>query len=103
MKKFICIETVKNLLRERITECILYGDNGYADVYRDCIDLLDAIDDVKPILCGTWIPRMFGTHECSICHNDPIHYSGTTGYVEILSEYCPNCGAKMSKTNEYDS
>ena len=38
---------------------------------------------------------MFGTHECSACHKDPNHYDGVTGYAEFLSDFCPNCGAKM--------
>lgn len=59
------------------------------------IDIIPAAD-VAPVVHGKWISRMFGTHECSNCHKDPIHYDGITGYVEILSDFCPNCGAKMS-------
>lgn len=59
------------------------------------IDIIPSAD-VAPVVHGKWISRMFGTHECSNCHKDPIHYDGITGYVEILSDFCPNCGAKMS-------
>ena len=58
--------------------------------------------DVAPVVRGKWISRMFGTHECSNCHNDPSHYDGATGYVEILSDHCPSCGAKMEREDEED-
>lgn len=53
--------------------------------------------DVAPVVNAKWISRMFGTHECSNCHNDPSHFDGATGYIEILSDYCPHCGAKMER------
>lgn len=103
MRTVTYIIKAKNFLRARMIECLLLGEDEHADIYRNCIYLIDTINDLKLPSCGEWIPKTHGTHECSICHNDPIHYIGKTGYVEILSEYCPNCGAKMSKTNEYDS
>ena len=72
-----------------------FYDNRDRDAMED-MALSISKEDVSPVVHGKWISRMFGTHECSNCHKDPIHYDGITGYVEILSDFCPNCGAKMS-------
>lgn len=63
-----------------------------ADFYDDC-PLPDAVE----VKHGKWVQNVLfqGTHTCSLCGKDPIHYDGRTGYVEILSDYCPCCGAKM--------
>lgn len=56
--------------------------------------------DVAPVRHGAWIswdeadnfipsPHR---HECSVCHDAAqVLVNG----VELLSDYCPNCGAKM--------
>lgn len=56
--------------------------------------------DVAPVRHGTWIsweeednfipsPHR---HECSVCHDAAqVLVNG----VELLSDYCPNCGARM--------
>lgn len=66
-------------------------------------DIKDAptVDTVE-VVHGHWNCNVlfYGTHTCSNCGKDPIHYDGRTGYVEILSDYCPNCGAKMDEVNE---
>ena len=60
-------------------------------------EIVDApfYDEMAPIVHGKWVKRMFGTHECSNCHNDPCHYDGVTGYSEWLTDFCPYCGADM--------
>lgn len=56
--------------------------------------------DVAPVRHGRWITwEEAGNdipsphrHECSVCHDAAqVLVNG----VELLSDYCPNCGAKM--------
>lgn len=70
-----------------------------ADFYDDC-PLPDAVE----VRRGRWVQNVLfiGTHTCSVCEKDPIHYDGRTGYVEILSDFCPHCGAKMREAKEND-
>ena len=76
-------------------KCLL-GCNKETDprskFYDDC-PLPDAVE----VRRGKWVQNVLfiGTHTCSVCEKDPIHYDGRTGYVEILSDFCPHCGAKM--------
>ena len=67
--------------------------------------LLAAIDsiptaDVAPVVHGRWITwEEAGNdipsphrHECSVCHDAA---QVLINNIELLSDYCPNCGAKM--------
>lgn len=80
------------------------------DTEYDCT-LLDRVD-VRCVLTelpsaqpdrknGTWVPVTNGRggHECDQCHNYAPSYS--TG-EERLSDYCPNCGAKMGEEGKDD-
>ncbi len=69
---------------------------------RDCKEAIDSIPaaDVAPVVHGRWISwEEAGNfvpspdrHECSVCHDAAqVLVNG----FELLSDYCPNCGAKM--------
>lgn len=56
--------------------------------------------DVAPVVHGRWISWQEAEnfvpspdrHECSVCHDSAqVLVNG----LELLSNYCPNCGAKM--------
>lgn len=50
--------------------------------------------DVAPVVHGEWIRhRNILWHYCSVCLEDAL-MSRSTG-VEVLSDICPHCGAKM--------
>lgn len=60
--------------------------------------------DVAPVVHGRWISwEEAGNfvpspdrHECSVCHDAAqVLVNG----FELLSDYCPNCGAKMDGGN----
>lgn len=60
--------------------------------------------DAEPVRHGRWVkahgmmpPEYFGRHECSLCKHFAL--SRKIGHEE-LSNYCPNCGARMH--NEED-
>lgn len=56
--------------------------------------------DVAPVRHGTWITWEEAAnfipsphrHECSVCHDAAQMLAN--GF-ELLSDYCPNCGARM--------
>lgn len=55
--------------------------------------------EAEPVRHGQWIkghgmmpPEYFGRHKCSLCGHFAL--SRKIGHEE-LSNYCPNCGAKM--------
>lgn len=50
--------------------------------------------EVRPVVRGQWIPVTNGRggNECSECHCYALSYQSGD---ECLSNFCPNCGAKM--------
>ena len=95
MDKYIKKETaIKSLLNDCLGQ-VSYSREDAAD----CIRYMDAAD-VTPVRHGRWISwekaRNFvpssDRHECSVCHDAAqVLVNG----FELLSDYCPNCGAKM--------
>lgn len=61
-------------------------------LYDEMKDLPSA--DVAPVVHGEWM-RYSRTlwHYCSVCLEDAL-MSKSTG-TEVLSSFCPHCGAKM--------
>ena len=64
--------------------------------------------DVAPVVHGRWISwEEAGNfvpspdrHECSVCHDAAqVLVNG----FELLSDYCPNCGAKMDGGDDHAS
>ena len=84
--------------------------NGFSDTYdKACIiGVLEELPpaDVAPVRHGRWEkatgmmpPEYCGLHICSECG----HYAGRKppyGGKEMLSDYCPNCGALMDKDGD---
>lgn len=63
--------------------------------------------DVAPVVHGRWISWQEAEnfvpspdrHECSVCHDSAqVLVNG----LELLSDYCPNCGAKMDGDGNAD-
>lgn len=78
--------------KHECTRCDNIEGDPRAHFYEDC-----PLPDAEPVVHGHWLKNVlfYGTHTCSNCGKDPNHFECATGYVEILSDYCPNCGAKM--------
>lgn len=67
--------------------------NGYSDTY-DKAYIIGTLEEVPSAeKHGKWIAVEHGLrHECSLCHEyAPSYRSGD----EHLTDYCPNCGARM--------
>lgn len=62
-----------------------------------CIDSLPAAD-VAPVRHGQWIEYDgddAGFHFCSECKGQAFNYEENGEVIEVLSRWCPHCGALM--------
>lgn len=90
-------ERLQDCIREdglRIAALIEENKALHQDVKR-----LTAVDAV-PVVHGRWIPRKgkwFAYFQCSVC-GEKISYPCADG--KALTNYCPNCGAKMNLEEE---
>lgn len=60
--------------------------------------------DAAPVVHGRWVDRYCGRYdnplyECSECKEKATY---TALYDQVLSDYCPNCGAKMDGERKDD-
>lgn len=70
----------------------ILGDEYDLDQLKEMVEAKS--DDVAPVVCGQWMRyRSILWHYCSVCLEDAL-MSKSTG-TEVLSSFCPNCGAKM--------
>ena len=55
--------------------------------------------DVAPVRHGRWVEYENkvdkGFYYCSECKRQAVNYDKEEYTIEVLSDYCPNCGAKM--------
>ena len=72
---------------DALKEMIHYTDDFYETPYVEWEDIVLAPTvDAVPVVYGEWI-QMNGHKYCNVCgHKDS----------PILTNYCPNCGARMS-------
>lgn len=113
MDEYIKLEAAVAIIEEKQKELCPVGryGRGYVygsdrekyDAWDEIIDALENIPtaDVAPVVHGRWISwEEAGNfvpspdrHECSVCHDAAqVLVNG----FELLSDYCPNCGAKMN-------
>ena len=67
--------------------------------FARCKEKLLALPSAEPVRHGKWVPKtiIIGGRDhvsgmkCSGCGEDPLNAEGD----EFLTDYCPNCGAKM--------
>lgn len=62
--------------------------------------------DVAPVRRGRWVEYEnesdMGYHYCSECKHQAFNYDEGGCNVEILSDYCHNCGARMDGGDKND-
>ena len=104
MAEYIEREALEAHLNRRLKD--LRSENGnydhYTDGYEEAVCTVEEFPaaDVAPVVHGRWISwEEAGNyvpspdrHECSTCHDAAqVLVNG----LELLSDYCPSCGAKM--------
>ena len=65
----------------------VYGE-GYMQAIEHAVDILELMPaaDVQPVKRGEWGKRAYNRVQCSYCGK----------CEDIATDFCPNCGAKMS-------
>lgn len=84
-----------NCDKEELLRALQYDRDQYRKGYED-----GKTDAVRH---GQWITCTSSDHwKCSECgYRAPMWWNGDEdGYIEWLSDYCPNCGAKMDERKE---
>ena len=84
--------------REAAMEIVKRTSGDYAAAFSEIRKLPAA--DVEPVRHGRWISwedadnciPSPNRHECSVCHDAA---QVLVNNIELLSNYCPNCGTKM--------
>lgn len=66
-------------------------------VEKVCCAVMDRIvkspTDVSSVVHGRWVKDKYLPTHCSVCGELPL--LSRYGEYEVLSNYCPNCGARM--------
>lgn len=91
--------------RDAAMEIVKRTSGDYAAAFSEIRKLPAA--DVEPVRRGRWISWEKADncvpspdrHECSVCHDAAQVLANG---LELLSFYCPNCGAKMCLEGEID-
>ena len=90
---------------EQRTKAIAYFKNrsqtalmpGANAMFRLALEALEQLK-IDPVKHGHWIEYTGadkGFHYCSECEGQAFNYDEGSQCVEVLSNYCPNCGARM--------
>ena len=96
MKVYIERTAVMNVLEQYYP-----GVNERLYIVKDITSLPAA--DVAPVRHG-WAEydgADKGFHYCSECKGQAFNYEENGEVIEILSGWCPNCGARMDKEDNY--
>ena len=72
---------------------------GARNQYDADVLALETVPSAQPVRHGKWLPKhhyiagyeFVSGHICSECGNDALNAEGD----DFLTDYCPNCGAKM--------
>lgn len=59
-----------------------------------------AIEALSDRTHGEWVEGVIGYHYCSECHNYALADDDLADDEEVLSDFCPCCGADMRKSGE---
>ena len=86
--------------QDAIDACIRVQEHHAYDEIEEIKALPPA--DVQTVVHGEWYkptgmmpPEYTGRHRCSLCDGFAMHE--WKHHREVLTDYCPNCGAKMDK------
>ena len=94
MKEYIEREAVLNVLK------IARGHCSFA--YEEITRLSAA--DVAPVRHGRWLTTDAYPHHlyCSVCYKTYAKNAKWVNELDLPTNYCPNCGARMDKEDEHE-
>ena len=91
MAEYISRETMIKLVRSMAENAETNGFMHDREVIECVMTTLGGVPlaDVAPVVHGRWVYGEFDIPHCSECGNDVM--------PNMISPYCPNCGAKMDE------
>jgi rubrerythrin len=106
MEKYVKLEDVKALLNKLNNEPAYQHEDEdfYSGVCAvDCeLSTLAIVEVADHTVHGKWVGRcksgQYDDYYCSVCGT----YEEGTRNRKLLGNYCPNCGAKMIKEDQYE-
>ncbi|MBP3798013.1 MAG: hypothetical protein J6I46_09615 [Ruminococcus sp.] len=107
MDEYIRREAVVKEIKSRIYAADDAWESGYNTAMAEIMEWIKHIPsaDVQPVKHGRWIidyaegTKIYHAH-CSECGKEPNNHIGGDYYIDKLSDFCPNCGARMDGDNE---
>lgn len=91
----------------KVARVIWEDGDSYNDFHDKCVDCLNEVPPVTPQLkIGQWIKHDTGHsiyYDCSICGCLAPCTETADSFIWKLSNYCPDCGAKMEKSKDEDN
>ena len=76
-------------------------------VARRCRDALSAVPaaDVAEVRHGRWMTTDAYPHHlyCSVCYKTYAKNAKWVNELDLPTNYCPNCGARMGKEDEHEA
>lgn len=105
MAEYIDREAFIEDIKTEIVNLSLDGMKGTPRPHDELYSFIERIEeqpaaDVAPVVHGRWEEyggEDFGLHYCSVCKGQAFNYEDERQVIEVLSNYCPNCGAKMDE------
>ena len=93
MAEYIEREAAIKALKDNVTEmeCHIYFGSNLGVPEDEIEDIVNEIPvaDVEPVKHGEWVYGEFDIPRCSECGGEIMPH--------LISNYCPNCGAKMDE------
>ena len=61
--------------------------------------------DVAPVRHGRWLTTDAYPHHlyCSVCYKTYVKNAKWVNELDLPTNYCPNCGARMDKEDEHEA
>ena len=105
MKEYIERQAVEEFIQDGLNNPDKDKRFGY-----DAIEILAGIHfmlaaDVAPVRHGRWMTTDAYPHHlyCSVCYKTYAKNAKWVNELDLPTNYCPNCGARMNKEDEHEA
>lgn len=90
---------------ERAAVCKACKASGSVCTGRDCEIPYVPTADVAPVRHGRWMTTDAYPHHlyCSVCYKTYVKNAKWVNELDLPTNYCPNCGARMNKEDEHEA
>lgn len=84
-----------------------YEENDFSQQMDVILAIVDAqpAADVVEVRHGKWLTTDAYPHHlyCSVCYNTYAKNAKWVNELDLPTNYCPNCGARMGKEDEHEA